>query len=254
MQICILGKDKRNNYLKLFYQESISDMEQAEVIITPIPLSKDGVYVTGESLKWEDFISYVRLKKKTLITGGITEEMKKELEGVCYHNIMEQEDLTWYNAIPTVEGAIQIALEQTEFTLHGASIGILGFGRIGKLLAHRLSGFGAKIYCEARKEKDIAFIEAMGYNSIRLEALDYFLPNMDIIFNTIPYLILDGEKLKKVSKDCLIIDLASRPGGVDFKEAEKLERKVLWELGLPARVAPKTAALYLKEAIDKIIC
>ena len=34
-------------------------------------------------------------------------------------------------------------------------------------------------------------------------------------------MVLDKKRLEKVKKDCIIIDLASKPGGVDFEVAEK---------------------------------
>lgn len=40
------------------------------------------------------------------------------------------------NAVPTAEGAVQVAMEELPFTLHSARVLILGFGRVGKLTAH----------------------------------------------------------------------------------------------------------------------
>lgn len=49
------------------------------------------------------------------------------------------------NAVPTAEGAIQIAMEQTDVTLHGLPVLVIGHGRIGSLLARRLAALGAKV-------------------------------------------------------------------------------------------------------------
>ena len=57
--------------------------------------------------------------------------------------------------------------------------------------------------------------------------------------------------LEKINKDCLIIDLASKPGGVDFDKAKELGIKTNWALGLPGKVAAKTAAKYMKRIIEK---
>ena len=75
----------------------------------------------------------------------------------------------------------------------------------------------------------------------------------EIIFNTIPYLILNKNILKNVRKDCLIIDLASKPGGTDFEECKKLGINAKLELALPGRVAPKTSAKYIKQSIYNIM-
>lgn len=40
----------------------------------------------------------------------------------------------------------------------------MGYGKVGKVLSQKLNGIGCNVYCEARKESDLAMIEAMGYN------------------------------------------------------------------------------------------
>jgi dipicolinate synthase subunit A len=77
--------------------------------------------------------------------------------------------------------------------------------------------------------------------------------NFDIIINTIPAKVIDSSILKRIRNESLIIDLASKPGGVDFKEAETLGKKVIWALGLPGKVAPKTAAEYIFKYIIETI-
>ena len=57
------------------------------------------------------------------------------------------------------------------------------------------------------------------------------------------------DMLKFINKQCIIIDLASKPGGVDFEEANKLGLVTNWALALPGKVAPKTAAKYIFETI-----
>ena len=48
-------------------------------------------------------------------------------------------------ALPTAEGAVQVAMEELPLTLHSARVLILGFGRVGKLTAHRMGALGAKV-------------------------------------------------------------------------------------------------------------
>ena len=59
--------------------------------------------------------------------------------------------------------------------------------------------------------------------------------DMDLIINTIPSRILDHEKLEMIGKECLVIDLASKPGGVDFDKAKLIGIKVIRALSLPGR-------------------
>ena len=76
---------------------------------------------------------------------------------------------------------------------------------------------------------------------------------LQIIFNTIPHLIMDRKKLLRVDKRAVIIDLSSYPGGVDFNAARELNLKASLDLGLPGKVAPKTAAeIIIKVMMDSL--
>ncbi len=169
---------------------------------------------------------------------------------------MENEAFTILNVIPTVEGAIQTAMENTNITIHNSNCLVLGHGRIGKLLSKHLKNLGANVSSMARKDRDLALIKAEGNKGIYINDLDNNLDNLDIIFNTIPSLILDNKKLRilmEKSKNVLIIEIASEPGGIDLNTAKEYEIKVIKAMGLPGKVAPKTAAKYIKETIDKIL-
>jgi len=130
---------------------------------------------------------------------------------------------------------------------------ILGFGRIGKILAKMLHGIGSNVYVEARKYSDLAWIESYGYKPVFITELESYIDRANVIFNTIPSIVLDENLLRKVNKDCLLIDLASKPGGIDFEKAKEMGLKTIWALSLPGKVAPVTAAKFIKDTISNII-
>lgn len=252
----VLGTDKRSIYIKDMLKEEgrvVENINLASFVILPTPFSKDKINITGTEINCIECINMCN--GKTVFTGAIPKNMKEEMEknNIKYYDLMEYDDVAILNAIPTAEGAIKIAIEKTETTLSGANILVLGFGRIGKVMCKMLSGIGAKVYCEARKKSDLAQIRAMGYNDIDLKNLDEHLSSFDYVFNTIPYMILDKNRLEKVNKDVCIIDLASSPGGVDFVAAKELGIQASLELALPTKVAPMSAAKYLKQKIDEIV-
>ena len=251
-QIYILGKDKRQQYLKKMYNV-VDNIEEANVVVLPIPLTRDGEYITGENIRIEEFIG--NLKGKVVFSGAIPKNIRRlfEINNIQYYDLMDRDDVAIKNAIPTAEGAIKIAIEKTDKTIYGSNVMVLGFGRVGKVLCDRLYKLGANVYCEARKEKDLAEIYSMGYNGVDLNRLDNYLNNMDIIFNTVPYMILTKKILEKLNPNVLIIDLASAPGGLDYSVASSLKLDAGMYPGLPSKVAPYTAAMYLKEAIDKYL-
>lgn len=254
---CVLGNDNRSIELrKMYIDEGIKMYEyyDADVIVTPVPFSRDGIKINGETLECSELISKIKDTKKRLYSGAMSNDMKIILKesNVNFCDLMELENVAMLNAIPTAEGAIAEAINMTNFTLTGANILVLGFGNIGKLLAKMLSGIGAKVFCEARSERDLALIEAYGYTPVNLANLDMYLYDMKVIFNTIPKLILDEKRLRLLNNNCAIIDLASSPGGIDFSVAKELKINHVWALSLPSKVAPNTAAKYLKDNIDNI--
>lgn len=227
------------------------------IIIGSIPLSSNKKDIntpfSDETISIKDLFS--KLNRKHFITGNVSDELVKlaEKNNIELIDIMKREELTILNTISTAEGAIQIAMQETLSTVHGSTCLVMGFGRIGKILAKMLNGIGANVHCEARKESDIAWIKAYGYTPIHLDNLDTHLHEYDIIFNTIPFIVLDKDKLQNVKKDCLIIDLASNPGGVDRDAANDLGVKTIWALALPGKVAPLTSAEFLKKTIYNVL-
>ena len=74
-----------------------------------------------------------------------------------------------------------------------------------------------------------------------------------MIINTVTHLVLTPERLKYVDNDCLLIDLASNPGGIDKKTAKDRNLKLVWALALPGKVAPVTTAEFIKDTIYNIL-
>ena len=256
-EICLYGLEKSEKLARFRNEKNVEfAIKNSDLIITSIPLSKDGKYIntplSNNRVSVQEFFEIVKNKK--IITGNITSEIQnyiKSENNLEIIDILKFEELTVLNSIPTAEGAIQIAMEKSNVTIHNSKCLVLGFGRIGKVLAKMLLGIGAKVYCEARKVEDIAWIQAYGYNPIHLNELNNYLSEFDFIFNTIPFLILDKNYLKLVKKEAILIDLASKPGGIDFEEANKLNLENYWALALPGKVASKTAAKYIYESIKK---
>lgn len=186
-----------------------------EIIITSIPFSsnKQDINTPFSDIKLGIQEFFDNLSGKKIITGNVNEaiiNMAKE-KSIELIDLFEREELTILNTISTAEGAIQIAMEETLKTIHGSKVLVMGFGRVGKMLAKMFSGLGAKVYCEARKTTDLAWSKAYGYEGVSLKELDKYLGEFDVIVNTIPAVILDENRLKLVKQECVIIDLASLP-------------------------------------------
>ena len=157
------------------------------------------------------------------------------------------------NTIPTSEGAIQIAMEELSTTIYGLKVLITGFGRITKVMVKALNGLGAKVTITARKYSDLAWAEIYGCRAIHICELDSCLSDFDIVYNTVPAVILDDKRLSALKDNCLVIDLASKPGGVDFDTARRLGIKTIWALSLPGKVAPITSGEIIAGTICNIL-
>ena len=234
-------------------------VEKADCIVLPLPVtSKDNNILNSplsEGVYKLDQI-FDSLEPGQLITGGRVDCDLLEgasRRGLPFFDYYAREELIIAGAIATAEGAIQIAMEETPFTIFESRCLVLGFGRIGKVLSHRLKGLGANVTVSARNLKDHAWIEAYGYGFRANSSLNDGLGDFDIIFNTVPATILDKKRLSTVQESCLLIDLASKPGGMDFLEASKLGLQAIWALSLPGEVAPVTSGVIMKQTIYNIL-
>ena len=260
----LLRQDGRRVQLWGFEQPEgweISALEEAaaaDVVILPLPLSRDGNTLhlplwTGQ-LALEAL--WPLLDSRQCICGGsispsvLAQAAGKGLEVIDYYG---REEVQIGNAVPTAEGAIQAAMEATACTLHSAQTLVIGYGRIGKVLAQDLQGLGADVAVSARRSEDLAWVKARGYNPLHTESLSGELGGFDVIFNTVPSMVLSRALLEEVKRGCVVIDVASEPGGVDFAAADELGVRVFWARALPGKVAPETAAKVIRDAIYHIL-
>ncbi|MGI5902480.1 MAG: dipicolinate synthase subunit DpsA [Desulfitobacteriia bacterium] len=173
--------------------------------------------------------------------------------GITLVEIANRDEVAILNSIPSAEGAIQMAMESTNITIHSSQSFVLGFGKCGTTLVRMLHALGAKVTAVARKPKDLARAVEIGVRALSFEELEEKIGEAEIIFNTVPNHILTKELIDKMARDVVIIDLASIPGGTDFEYAQMLGIKAQLAPGLPGIVAPKTAAQILAKIYPPII-
>ncbi len=167
--------------------------------------------------------------------------------------VAEDDELAILNSIPSAEGAIQLAMENSEKTIHGSKILVIGLGRCGMTLARMLKNLDAKVYVSVRNPANEARAYEMGFTPVMSGQENELLNEFDYIFNTVPNLMLPEEKLKLCTNIEVIVDIASPPGGVDFDFAKNQGIKAILAPGLPGMVAPKTAADILAKVYPKFL-
>ncbi len=249
-------------------REIESALCDADAIILPLPATRDGVFVNVEDGNNIDDTSKIRLSglidnAKQPIFGGRfdrTAFLRAEDRGVRLVDYFDSETLKIRNAIPTAEGAVEIAMKHLKVTVANSKMLVVGYGRIGQLLSHLLSQMGADVTVAARSLRALAAAESMGMNTVRLSPQLNFgglesvteKKRYDAVFNTVPALLFAKDLLLKMDTETLLIDLASFPGGVDIEEAKRQGICAIWALSLPGRYAPVTAGRIIGESLIEL--
>ena len=232
-------------------------LEKSQVIIAPVPFSGNSESIntpfSDERIMIDELLK--NNKSKIFISGSIKDDIKKKLDENYMQvvDIMKRDDLAILNTIATAEGTIEVAIKNTDKILQGSRVLVLGFGRVGKIVANKFSKLSAIVTCAARKVSDLAWIKAYGYNSLNINDMLYDLNEFDIIINTVPQTIIKERELKHMDSEVLLIDLASTPGGIDGKMATSMGLKFIWALALPGRIAPSSSAKFIKDTVYNIL-
>ena len=230
----------------------------ADCIIGPIPCSHNGDALNAPfhnaPIYVEDLFRLIKPHQRFL--AGVIKPELLQLAGkynIYVIDMLKREELLIKNAIPTAEGAIKIAIEETDITLHGNQMMVIGYGRIGKVLSGMLRGIGAKVLAVVNSDKAAALAESSGHKAICFEDMESNLKYADVIFNTVPKILLDRNNMRNIRKSTLIVDLASPPYGIEVNDSRDFGLKVLYTNSLPGKIAPVTTASYILRTVNSIL-
>lgn len=228
----------------------------SNIVIGPIPLSSDNCNIpaltSSSDLNLEDLLKLLH-SGQLLFAGMISDSVClrcKEKQVECY-DFMKEDSVAIENGISTAEGAIMEAIAKSKGNMHKAPTLVLGFGRCAKVLAQKLKGLDADVTICARKEADLAYADALGFDFCHLSDLSNQLECFEYIFNSIPTPILTRDLLCLIPKDTTIIDIASPPGGLDYEAARQLGLNYSHSLGIPGKVSPKSSGIILADYVLK---
>jgi dipicolinate synthase subunit A len=260
-KLSLIGFEQLDHAFTGASKEKISEIDFSvqDALILPVPgtnlegqvetvFSSEKVVLTKEMLE--------KLPPHAVIYSGISNSYLDEITKECDKKLVQlfkRDDVAIYNSIPTVEGTIMMVIQHTDFTIHGSNIAVLGLGRVGVTVARTFHALGAKVKVGARKSEHLARITEMGLTPFHLNDLAAEMKDIDICINTIPIQIVTASVISKMPAHTLIIDLASKPGGTDFRYAEKRGIKALLAPGLPGIVAPKTAGQILANVLVQLL-
>lgn len=166
---------------------------------------------------------------------------------------MNRDDVAIYNSIPTAEGAVMLAIQHTDTTIHHAKVAVLGLGRIGLTIAKTFKSLGADVSVGVRESALLARAFELGMRPFSIDRAKEALSEMDIVINTIPAKVVTANVLTEMKQHAFLLDLASKPGGIDLTYAEKRGLKAMLVPGLPGMVAPKTAGKILANVLSDLL-
>ncbi|GHU54262.1 dipicolinate synthase subunit A [Clostridia bacterium] len=277
----IIGGDKRSVYLSALLQEngvSVKNygldsyetknipndgklyelIEWGDIIIGGTPLSHNGVDFNAPYskavVKADDVLRLIKPPK--IFFAGFVKENMRELAaryGTRLVDLLEREELALLNAIPTAEGAIRLAIENTDITLHGANVLLIGYGRVGRVLGKKLCGIGASVFAVTFSGAEYAAAQSFGVSPVRYADMENALGDADVILNTVPKILIDRSNIKFIRKNTPFIDISSPPHGIDYTFAKEAGLAVIFSGSLPGAVAPRSSALYNMKAIFNVL-
>lgn len=248
--------EKCEGFPELKAEKLESAVKKSDVLILPMPVTKNGQELNAEfsenNILLDD--NFAGLCSGKPVFCGMKERLIKTStlwNSDLVFDYGRRDEFAVENAVPTSEGAIEIAMREYDGTINGSRCLVTGYGRIGRVLSSMLMGLGAKVFVSARKKSDLAFIDASGMTPLVTSSLPPL--KFDLIFNTVPFMVFDSHTLAKTAVGAIVIDLASLPGGVDFEAAQRLSIKAVRALSLPGKVAPKSAGKIIRNAVYNII-
>ncbi len=247
----------------------------ADALVLPLPVTRDGETVwcprdPAAYVPLETVSTLMERHPSLLVCGGRLPACMTESYASCADGFFravdyyDDEALQLRNAYLTAEAAVMIAMRESDCALRGSTVGIIGYGRIARLLAHLLLLLGAEVTVSVRREEARLMAEIDGCHAIPLGASDRAGGGMyplccghTVIFNTVPAPILNRDLLCRLEHGTILIDLASAPFGVrdeDVREATAHGTLRYLRLpSLPGSYAPRDAGYIIAATVLNIL-
>lgn len=234
--------------------EMSKTVESADCVVLPLPTEGriSGMLNAPFAEKTHNLSEVLsKIPPDTLVCGGkLSTRLREAGAHLRLRDIMTRPEFTVGNANVTAEGAVSLLAENLTSTLFDTNVLVVGYGRIGRLLAHKLRGLDAKTTVLSKNVESRALAEGMGLHAMKPTDTALYAA-FDAVINTAPAAVIPT--LEGFKKSCLLLELASAPGGIDKADAERLGLRYVAAPGLPGRYAPASAARLIFNAVMSIL-
>lgn len=225
-------------------------VKNSRYLIFPTPVSRLNRHPKIEDMLKHELITETN-NDKTVIGAAFTDKWTQYLQmhEITYFDLMKEEKVAQKNAYITAEATVAEILKYSDYSICGQKIIVCGYGRCGKCVADLLAAIGAKVTVLARSAKARRAARCDGHEAVDFSYGPEEVYGAHTIVNTVPAQVIREPMIQEMHRDTVIIDIASRPGGVDLVAAERREIKVVAALGLPGLYTTKSSAKVFADAI-----
>lgn len=248
---------REKGFLCEFYKPnmSVGDTErQFDGVVFALPGMKFSRVNCEYDVRLENILSLV--KKGGYVFSSMADEYfldtvnESELINYDYYS---REELAFFNAYLTAEGVLELVLVNSNVTLRKLNILVTGYGRTGEAIADILSRNFVSVTVAARKEKDRARVVSRNMKAVPFKQIRECAEAFDFVINTVPETVISTNLLGKFRTDCIFLEVASKPYGIDITGAEAQKRKVIIASSLPGKYVAKSAGVFIADTICNIV-
>lgn len=233
MNFLVYGDDRRHAILSDLLKKEGFDMQAPADLLILSPK--------------ESFTAHTAvINKDCLIWGGISSETAF-LQASGYRKIRQSTSFRTKNSVYTAEGAIALAIQETQTALCESTVFILGYGFLGKECARLFAALGATVTVYTENPAELSSALQTGFSAKKLTELASL--DNTIVINTVPAPVLDSLPVSCHNKPALLIELASIP----CLTGQIKNLRILSAGALPSRFSPESAAMLMfDEIIEQI--
>ncbi len=247
MKLTVMGGGKRLEACADIVGEELGACRFDEIILLTIPSSRDRVNLTGTNIPLHSVID--NAEGNSLIVGyGLPAAFVTDalIEGLSVFDLCQDEIFLRENAEISAYGAVGNIMTRHKKSVSQMSIGIIGYGRIGKVLSRLLLFLGAQITVFTRREETRLELCGVGIDAKTNEDIRN-ASGLDIIINTAPaHLLSIGDVNELHSRGVELIDVASADAVPDGEGVVRL-------LSIPDKMYPISAGKIYASAVVRAV-